>query len=164
MDRIEAMKEYKSRQEQKAKDDANTTERHRSELALGIRSLKDRIQKLIETANACIEYDIPISTSSNKPYSYDNDKWEKGEFFTNCMSHKVGFTKKLVNNRYINVVDAIGINGGGANGNHYLRTNGEYVICTTGNLPEIYQMEKFLKDFDEFEAAFYAYLDTLLEQ
>ena len=67
MDRIEAMKAYKVRQEQKAKDDADATERHRAELATGIRSLKDRIQKLIDTANACIENGIPIKFS--KTYS-----------------------------------------------------------------------------------------------
>ena len=161
MDRIEAMKAYKARQEQKAKDEADATERHRAELALAIRGLKDRIQKLIETANACIENGIPITRTHH--YS-DSDKWEKGEFFTNAISHKVGFVKKTVLGKVLNEVEYMGIDGGGANGEHYLRTNGECVVCTTGKLPEIYQMDKFLKDFDKFEAAFYSYIDKLLEQ
>lgn len=161
MDRIEAMKAYKVRQEQKAKDDADATERHRAELALGIRSLKDRIQKLIETANACIENGIPITNRG--PHSWQSDDcWERGQFYTNSVSHRVGFAQK--DREYLNHIDSLGINGGGANGNHYLRTNGEYVICLSGNLPEIYQMEQFLKNFDAFETAFYAYIDKIVEQ
>ena len=161
MDRIEAMKAYKVRQEQKAKDDADATERHRAELALGIRSLKDRIQKLIDTANACIENGIPIT---RKMHYSDNDKWECGEFIANSISHKVGFVRKKTARGFLEEIECMGINGGGANGEHYLRTNGEYVICTTGNLPEIYQMDKFLKDFDSFETAFYAYIDKIVAQ
>ena len=161
MDRIEAMKAYKVRQEQKAKDDADATERHRAELALGIRSLKDRIQKLIDTANACIENGIPIT---RKMHYSDNDKWECGEFIANSISHKVGFVRKKAQRGLLEEIESMGINGGGANGEHYLRTNGEYVICLSGNLPEIYQMEQFLKNFDAFETAFYAYIDKIVSQ
>ena len=161
MDRIEAMKAYKVRQEQKAKGEADAVESKRAELALGIRGLKDRIQKLIETANACIENGIPIE-AQHRYYGYDT--WENGEFFTNAVSHKVGFVKKRILGKVLNEVEYMGIDGGGANGEHYLRTNGDCVICAVGNPPEIYQMNKFLEDFESFETAFYAYIDKIVEQ
>lgn len=161
MNRIEAMKAYKARQEQKAIDEANAVEHQRADLIFKIQGLKDRIQKLIETANACIENGIPIEAQ----YHYSGyDEWENGEFFTNSISHKVGFVKKRVSGKVLNEVEYMGINGGGANGNHYLRTNGARVMCASENPPEIYQMNKFLEDFDAFETAFYDYIDKILKQ
>lgn len=82
MDRIEAIKEHKMRRDQKKKEEADAIERRRAELVLDIRALKDRIQKLIETANACIDNGIPI-TCKHRYSGYD--KWEEGHFEANAI-------------------------------------------------------------------------------
>lgn len=134
-----------------------------------IKTLKPRIAELINVANACLENGIEINAEHNHGHSHWLDKWEHGTFCTNCITHKIGFVWQYNNHRFINQIETMGIDGGGANGEHYLRTNGDYVVSRIGRgyndkcqEPDLYQLKRFVETFDEFETEFYKYVDKVV--
>lgn len=160
MDRIQAIKEYKVRTEQKEKEKVETENAKREKLASKIRSLGDRIEKLIDTANACLENGIEINATLNNGHCLGDDKWERGTFCTNCWSHRIGFVWAYKDHKFI--IEEMGIDGGGANGEHYLRVDENSVRDRLPKLPQIYQMQRFIDTFDDFEEAFYDYIDKIV--
>ena len=162
MNRIQAIKEYKVRTEQKEKEKVETENTKREKLASKIKSLGDRIEKLIDTANACLENGIEINATRNNGHWQCDDKWERGTFCTNCTTHKIGFVWTFKDHKFIGKIEEMGIDGGGANGEHYLRTDGTVVKDRLPKLPQAYQMQRFVDTFDDFEKAFYDYIDKIV--
>lgn len=162
MDRIDAIKAYKVRAEQQEAEKEYVEMKKREDLALKIRSFDDRITKLIETANACLENGIEINAERNMGYIRSYDTWERGTFCTNSVTHRIGFVWTVRNNRFIGRIEEMGIDGGGANGEHYLRTDGKVVKDELIKPPQTYQMQRFVDTFDDFEKAFYDYIDKIV--
>lgn len=167
MSRIDNIKKFAQKREEdniaKEKAITNQIEEYKEK----IKSLKPRIDELISVANACLENGIEIN-AEHKSFSTYLDKWECGTFCTNGISHKIGFVWQYRNNKFINKIEAMGIDGGGANGEHYLRTDGSFVISRVGRgyddkckEPDLYQLKRFVETFDDFETAFYKYVDKI---
>ncbi len=133
-----------------------------------IKAFGPRIKELIEVANACLENGVEINWQGKSDSQY-HDEWNHATFCTNCSTHRVGFVWQYKDHKFINRIEAMGIDGGGANGEYYLRTNGDYLISRVGrsydaecNELDEYQLETFVRTFGKFEKAFYKYVDNLL--
>lgn len=170
MSRIDNIKNYKQKCEEEKINQESKKQKEMEMYTEKIRALKSRIEELIAVANACLENGIEIN-KSHKDMSQYSDKWEYGTFCTNCISHKIGFVWQYKDNKFINKIETMGIDGGGANGEHYLRTNGDFVISKVGRgyydkckEPNLYQLKRFIETFDEFETAFYKYVDTIINK
>lgn len=168
MGRIDDIKQYALKRDEAERIKQDKLFQRRQGYIEQIKAFGPRIKELIEVANACLENDVEINRlgESHSQYSYE---WNNATFCTNGITHKVGFVKQYKNNEFINRIEEIGIDGGGANGEYYLRTNGDYLISRVGrgyedecNELDDYQLETFVKTFDEFETAFYKYVDSLL--
>ena len=167
MSRIDDIKKYKQRCEIE-KINKEMAKRKEIEIYIEqIQALKPRIEELISVANACLENGIEINKAHRNDSYYD--KWEYGTFCTNCISHKIGFVWQYKDNQFINKIETMGIDGGGANGEHYLRTDGDYVVSRVGRgyddkckEPSLYQLQRFVESFDDFETAFYMYVDKII--
>lgn len=113
-----------------------------------IRLLKPRIDNLLEIGNACLQNDIPLT---GRAWG-GTENYETHQFITNSWSHLVGF----VSNRK-EPFKFLGIHGGGAC--HYnLETDGE-IINVSGEVH--YVLKKFVSNFNEFEEAFYNYVNEV---
>lgn len=168
MSRIDDIKNYKNKCDEEKINKETEEYNQRKKYAEQILALKPRIEELIAVANACLENGIEIN-KSHKEFSQWYDSWEYGTFCTNSISHKIGFVWQYKDNKFINKIETMGINGGGANGEHYLRTDGNFVISKVGisydakcEELDIYQLKRFVETFDEFEAAFYKYVDKIV--
>ena len=128
-----------------------------------IAKLKPRIDELISVANACIENGIEID-GTRRSFGSSYDTWEKGTFVTNSISHKVGFVFTRQNK-----ITLMGINAGGACGKWDFRTDGEHTFSaneddlTRTTEPLLHHCKEFLEKFDEFETAFYNYVDKITQ-
>lgn len=130
-----------------------------------IRSLQPSIEALIQTANACLENGICIDRSGD---SLDRcyDTYEKGTFFTNGISHRLGFVHAPMSSK--KQVVMLGIDAGGICGEWNFRTNGKDIYSqyqqqtSTRREPQRKHLEQFLNSFEEFETAFYAYVDKIV--
>ena len=120
--------------------------------------------ELIDVANACVENNINIDTY-HKALIRNDDEWEKGTFVTNSISHKIGFVTQGKQK-----ITYMGINAGGACGRWDFRTNGDCVVATDEDnshittKPSLSQCKEFLNEFDEFETAFYNYVDKIIHE
>lgn len=159
--RLERLGAYKANEkmladaaEQKRLDEA-------SGLVQQIQALKPRIDELLAVGNACLESGIPMDGSDQ----YGNEGYNTHQFFTNSWSHLVGFVGNGPNNA--GGIEYLGINAGGACGKWNFRTNGVDIFEQSGTEvqgPQIGHMKRFVKEFDEFESAFYAYVDKMIEK
>ena len=128
-----------------------------------IAKLKPRIDELISVANACIENGIDID-GYRRGFGRSYDTWGNGTFVTNSISHKVGFVFTRQNK-----ITLMGINAGGACGRWDFRTNGENTFSaneddsTHTKEPLLHHCKEFLEKFDEFETAFYNYIDKITQ-
>lgn len=168
MSRIDNIKQYAMARDEAQRAAEQKLQERKNNYIEQIKAFGPRIKELIEVANACLENGVEINYQgkSDSPY---HDEWNNATFCTNCITHKVGFVWQYKDQKFINRIDAMGIDGGGANGEFYLRTNGDYLISRVGRSYEAgcneldeYQLETFVKTFDKFETAFYKYVDTLL--
>lgn len=129
-----------------------------------IKELEPRISELICVGNACLENNIPLT---GEAFGCRQD-YDTHQFFTNSWSHLVGF----VGNPHDKScqIEFLGINGGGACGKYDFRTDGETVFSVNERnpfdviTPPIGVMQKFVKDFDTFESAFFSYVDQVIEK
>lgn len=167
MNRINNIKAYAKRKEAKEVFELKKEQSQIDMYVKRIKNLKSRIAELISTANACLENGIEINKEYTKMDSY-YDKWELGTFCTNCITHKIGFVWQYKDNKFINRIETMGIDGGGANGEHYLRTDGNFVVSRIGGgyndscqKLNLYQLIQFVETFDDFETAFYKYVDEI---
>ena len=112
----------------------------------------DRIQELIETANACVEHGVPICHSYINGRNYDDDY-----FRTDGCSHILGFE---FNHCHPSPITRIGKEGGGYD--HYnVFTDGKTITATGDD--RLWALERFVEKFDEFETKFYAYVDKVCQ-
>lgn len=110
----------------------------------------DRIQQLIDTANACISYGIPICHDYINGRNYDDNY-----FRTDGCSHILGFE---FNPHHPSTITRIGKEGGGYD--HYnVYTDGKTITATGDD--RLWALERFVEKFDEFETKFYAYVDKV---
>lgn len=167
MNRVEKIKAYKTQQDEKAVQENIQKENTQQVLMQKVCALQPRIAELIETANACLANGIEIDRYGKKLDNY-YDRHEHGSFFTNGITHRVGFVKKGCISRSVQTVVEMGINAGGACGHYNFRTDGKSVYSVNEDdssdiiSPTIHYMERFLQEFDTFETAFYNYIDNIV--
>lgn len=149
MSRIDNIKNFADKRdnelEQKKKDSLNRIEEYKRH----IRTLKPRIDELLEVGNACLEHGIPLTGSSWGGH----EGYDTHQFISNGWSHLVGFISEG-NNKPFTKVGKIG--GGACDWN--LTTDG-VDINIDGNVERVLKL--FLDDFDNFETEFYAYVDKV---
>ena len=112
----------------------------------------DRIQQLMDTANACVEHGIKFYHSSTSNCNYDG-----GHFITDSWCHILGFE---FNRCHPSTITRIGKRGGGAC-DFDVFTDGKTITATGGS--KLWALEQFVKSFDEFETKFYAYVDKVCQ-
>ena len=165
MSRIERIYKYRETEEEKAAQKAKEQENLGKELIKKVKGYEPRIKELIETANACIENGIEINAYGNSLDSYE-DKYEKGTFVTNSITHRLGFVRPT---KRFEAIKELGINAGGACGNWDFRTDGVKVYSLNNadkkakSKPSVEHMKLFIGWFDYFETAFYDYVDGIVE-
>ena len=112
----------------------------------------DRIQELIDTANACVKNGIVFYHDRANDRDYDGR-----HFVTDGWCHILGF---VFNRHRPETITKIGKEGGGAC--HYdVFTDGKTITATGED--RLLALEKFVETFDEFETKFYAYVDRICE-
>ena len=127
-----------------------------------IKALEPRIRNLIDTGNACLQSNIPLT---GQAFGMRED-YDTNQFFTNSWSHLVGFVGNPHDKSCY--IEFLGINGGGACGVYDFRTDGDSVFSVNERnfsdiiVPSIGHMQRFLNRFDEFESAFYSYVDKVI--
>lgn len=110
----------------------------------------DRIQELVDTANACVKHGIKFWTTSPNYCYYDD-----GHFITDGWCHILGFE---FNHCRPATITRIGKEGGGAC--HFdVFTDGKTITAT--GTDRLWALERFVESFDEFETKFYAYVDRI---
>lgn len=169
-------KGQKNIDEAQAKADAKRNELN--ELCEKVRDMGQRVKDLCKLANTCIENNIQIPCKTQFSSDYDSGKkWGYPyEFIAEGIRHHVGFfTPKREWKNGIQVFTEpfryIGIKNGGACGVWDFRTDGDIVqsISNTdydrGKIsePRKRDLEQFIKEFPQFEAAFLKWIDSLGE-
>lgn len=154
-------KVQRDEQENKKKqlDKENKVEKLRND----IYELKERINDLIMLANYCIEKGVKIpeegsfGVKAGKKYGYSH------EFFAEGFNHHTGFMGRgKVPIKYL------GIYNGGFCGVYDFYTNGDETFSEHEKTKEITEariqdMKQFLEEFEQFENAFYKWIDSLEE-
>ena len=147
---------YKDQTAQRAEQERVAAEHHRQNMLDWIQAMKPDIDNLIKVAKAAQEAGIPLQVSFDR----FNPSYEKGDFFTDTMTHKVGFVPTSFTDKSI---IGVGFEGGGCCGQYDFFTDGVAIYdknrdngfsreATTEHL------EKFINMFPEFEKAFYNYI------
>lgn len=151
MSRIDDIKNYKhkcdSEKVNKEIEKQNKIEIYKEQ----IRTLKPRIEELLEVGNACNENGIELT---GREWG-GREGYDTHQFMTNSWSHLLGF----VGNKNSNIT-CLGIYGGGAC-NYHLETNGDF-IEVSGDI--LYILKRFIDEFDRFEAEFYKYVDEIISK
>lgn len=162
--RLDALRAYKDNEATIKRAAEEQTQNKINSLISQIQTLKPRIDELIATGNACLQSNIPLTGQAfGLREGYDTN-----QFFTNSWSHLVGFVGNP--HRQSCHIEFLGINAGGACGSYDFRTDGEHVFSVHENnpgdivAPSIGDMKRFLNRFEEFESAFYAYVDQVIEK
>lgn len=121
-----------------------------------IKELQPRISDLLIVGNACLVNHIPLKgTGFGCQQSYDTH-----QFITNGWSHLLGFVDKSIAPQKLPFM-YLGIQGGGFY-TYDLETDG-YIVYVSGHdrRDKIHVLNRFIKEFDEFEKEFYAYVDRV---
>lgn len=176
MDRIEKIEAYAKARNEQMSQEAYNKQAHVVELLNTVRSFAPRMKELMKVGISMYENNIPFGPLCNEPGASDCDD---RIFFSNGWSHKVGFIQAYringnIPGRTQHLPIGFGIIGGGCAGeNLTFNSDGElewlnhpfgkpagvsgrpWSECDTKHL------ERFVADFDKFEAEFYAYVDSL---
>lgn len=148
--RIDAIAAFAQKRDTEIADKKKQAEDREEFLKQTILGWSDRIQQLIDTANACVQHGIPIcyDTINNRDY-------EHNYFITDGCSHILGFE---FNRYHPSTITRIGKEGGGYC--HFdVFTDGK-TISATGD-DRLWALERFVESFDQFETKFYAYVDKV---
>lgn len=154
---LNKIENYKTQTAQKAEQERVAAEHHRQNMLDWIRVMKPEIDTLITIAETAREAGIPLQVSFDR---FDSS-YERGDFFTDATTHKVGFVPTSFNNK---AIIGVGFQGGGYCGQYDFFTDG-LVICdkNRGNGHDreasAEHLEKFIEKFPEFEKAFYDYIE-----
>lgn len=152
---LNKIENYKTATAERAEQERVAAEHHRQRLLDQIRVMKPDIDNLIKVAEAAREAGIPLKVGYMANRTYEN-----GDFFTDAMTHKVGFVQASITSKEI---IGVGFEGGGYCGVYDFFTDGVAIYdkkqdnghnreATTEHL------EKFIEKFPEFERAFYDYI------
>ena len=156
---LNKIENYKAQTAERAEQERIAAEHHRQSLLDRIRVMKPDIDNLVKVAETAREAGIPLIVSCD----CFNPSYERGDFFTDAMTHKVGFVPTSFNNK---AIIGVGFEGGGCCGQYDFFTNGS-VICDknrdNGHDREASteHLEKFIEKFPEFEKAFYDYIEKV---
>jgi len=162
--RLDALRNFKDNDDLIKQAEADKKQAQINTLISRIQALEPRIRELITTGNACLKSNIPLTGKASFGMREDYDT---NQFFTNSWSHLVGFAGNP--HQQSSQIKYLGINGGGACGVYHFRTDGINVFSVHERdlhdhlTPSIGHMERFLSRFDDFETAFYAYVDKTIE-
>jgi hypothetical protein len=148
--RINAIAEFAQKRDMEIANKKKQAEDREEFLKQTILGWSERIQQLIETANACLEYGIKFWHDSASDRNYDHNY-----FVTDGCSHILGFE---CNRFHPAQITRIGKEGGGCC--YYdVFTDGKTIEATGDD--RLWALEKFVGNFDEFETKFYAYVDKI---
>lgn len=153
---LNKIENYKTATAEKAEQERVTAEHRRQSLLDRIRVMKPDIDNLIKVAKAAQEAGIPLKVGYMVDHTYEN-----GDFFTDAMTHKVGFVQASITSKEI---IGVGFETGGYCGVYDFITDG--VVIRDKNRSNGHDreastehLEKFIKEFPEFERAFYDYIE-----
>lgn len=156
---LNKIENYKTATAERAEQKRVAAEHHHQSLLDRIRVMKPDIDNLIKVAETARKAGIPLQVSID---CFDRS-YKRGDFFTDAMTHKVGFVPTSFNNK---AIIGIGFEGGGYCGQYDFFTDGS-VICDknrdNGHDREASteHLEKFIEKFPEFEKAFYDYIEKV---
>lgn len=152
---LNKIENYKTATAERAEQNRVAAEHHRQSLLDRIRVMKPDIDNLIKVAKAAQEAGIPLKVGYMVDHTYEN-----GDFFTDAMTHKVGFVQASITSKEI---IGVGFETGGCCGVYDFITDG--VVIRDKNRSNGHDreastehLEKFIKEFPEFERAFYDYI------
>ena len=169
--RLDNISNWRSREDQRLVDEANAKQSKIGQMISQVRALRPRIQEILETANAASEAGIPLGGSRG----FYSEGTDPDYFEAEGIYHRVGVypdwrlgggPRSNGRNHYT----YMGIENGGANGKYNFITDGD-LVCgryeekpynNVSDYPDFeYDLNKFLKGFDDFESRFYKYIDDL---
>ena len=153
---LNKIENYKTATAERAEQERIAAEHHRQSLLDQIRVMKPDIDNLIKVAETAREAGIPLLVSCD----CFNPSYERGDFFTDAMTHKVGFVPTSFNNK---AIIGIGFEGGGCCGQYDFFTDGIAIYDRNrdngfSREASTEHLEKFIEKFPEFEKAFYDYI------
>ena len=149
------IEDYKKQTAERAEQQRIAAEHHRQGLLDRIRAMKPNIDNLVKVAKAAQEAGIPLKVGYMANHTYEN-----GDFFTDAMTHKVGFVQASITSKEI---IGVGFETGGYCGVYDFFTDGVAIYDKNrGNGHDreasTEHLEKFIEKFPEFERAFYDYI------
>lgn len=154
-----AVKDREKEAEDQEKLEAATKEELRK-----VEALTPRINALIVVANKCIEEGVKFPSSSEiTKYGYGNG-YNSYDFHSDSIHHHVGFMDFHRQKR----IEYLGIVEGGFCGVWDFYTNGKSTFLKHEKdgfvkKAEFKYLRDFLKEFDQFEEAFYKWIDSLAD-
>ena len=152
---LNKIENYKTATAERAEQERVEAEHHRQSLLDQIRVMKPDIDNLVKVAKAAQEAGIPLKVGYMANHTYEN-----GDFFTDAMTHKVGFVQASITSKEI---IGVGFETGGCCGVYDFFTDGVAIYDKNrGNGHDreasTEHLEKFIEKFPEFERAFYDYI------
>ena len=149
------IEDYKKQTAERAEQERIAAEHHRQRLLDQIRAMKPDIDNLVKVAKAAQEAGIPLKVGYMANHTYEN-----GDFFTDAMTHKVGFVQASITSKEI---IGVGFETGGCCGVYDFFTDGVAIYDKKRNNghdreASTEHLEKFIEKFPEFERAFYDYI------
>ena len=152
---LNKIENYKTATAERAEQERIAAEHHRQSLLDQIRVMKPDIDNLVNVAKAAQEAGIPLKVGYMANHTYEN-----GDFFTDAMTHKVGFVQASITSKEI---IGVGFEAGGYCGVYDFFTDGVAIYDKkrdNGHDREASteHLEKFIEKFPEFERAFYDYI------
>lgn len=156
---LNKIENYKNQTAEKAEQERVAAEHHRQSLLDQIRVMKPDIDNLVKVAETAREAGIPLLVSCD----CFNPSYERGDFFTDAMTHKVGFVPTSFNNK---TIIGVGFEGGGCCGQYDFFTDGVAIYDRNrdngfSREASTEHLEKFIEKFPEFERAFYDYIEKV---
>ena len=152
---LNKIENYKTATAERAEQERVAAEHHRQSLLDRIRVMKPDIDNLVNVAKAAQEAGIPLKVGYMA-----NNTYENGDFFTDAITHKVGFVQASITSKEI---IGVGFEAGGYCGVYDFFTDGVAIYDKKrGNGHDreasTEHLEKFIEKFPEFERAFYDYI------
>lgn len=156
---LNKIENYKTATAERAEQERIAAERHRQSLLDQIRVMKPDIDNLIKVAETAREAGIPLQVSLG---CFDSS-YKNGDFFTDAMTHKIGFVPLSFNNKKI---IGVGFEGGGYCGQYDFFTDGVAIYDRNrdngfSREASTEHLEKFIEKFPEFERVFYDYIEKV---
>lgn len=158
-----ARKEWEIKVEKFEKIEAETSQKKKE-----VESLAPRIHDLITLVNKCIEEGIELPKPEITAKFGYGEGYRSYNFYSDGIHHHVGFMQNWVSNGGRGKIEYLGIVEGGFRGVWDFYTNGESTFLKHENSKavkpvELEYLNDFLKEFDQFEEAFYKWIDSLAD-